>query len=76
MTPAWLVNLSPRLRYAVLGAALVGVPGCVAGLVLGLQAYPPTAWAAVVEVGAPAAVVGGLLGLVVGSLVVLVQRRG
>ena len=56
------------LRYALVGAAVLGVAGGLLGLVIGLRAYPPTAWAAVFEVGAPAAFVGAALGLGVGAL--------
>jgi hypothetical protein len=52
------------LHPAVIGAALLGACGGVVGLVVGLLAYPPTAWFAVFEVGLPAAVVGSVLGLV------------
>jgi ABC-type uncharacterized transport system permease subunit len=40
--------------------------GAIAGLILGLVANPPTAWFAVFEVGLPAAVVGGVIGLIAG----------
>jgi hypothetical protein len=51
---------------AVVGGAVLGILGGVVGLVLGVSAYPPTAWAAVFEVGAPAAVLGAATGAVVG----------
>lgn len=37
--------------------------GAIAGLVIGLYAYAPTAPFAVIELGLPAAIVGGLVGL-------------
>jgi hypothetical protein len=51
---------------AVVGSATLGILGAVVGLVLGLSAYPPTAWAAVFEVGAPAALLGAVVGALVG----------
>lgn len=64
-----LRELPVPLRHAVLGAVVLGVPGGMVGLVIGLRAYVPTAWFAILEVGLPAALVGAVLGLVVGSLV-------
>jgi hypothetical protein len=45
-------------------------------LVIGTQVYWPTAWAATFEVGAPAAFLGFVLGLVIGSLVYAFGRVG
>ena len=64
-----LGELPIPLRHAVIGAVVLGVPGALAGLVIGLWTYVPTAWAAVFEVGLPAAFLGALLGLVSGPLV-------
>ncbi len=50
-------------RWAIVGAASVDVIGAIAGLVIGLHAYAPTAPFAVIELGLPAAIVGGLVGL-------------
>ena len=61
------------LRMAVYGALVTGLAGCVAGLVIGLFVYPPAAWFATLEVGIPAAMIGSVLGLVVGSLIVAVR---
>ena len=58
-----------------MGAMVAGLVGGVVGLVLGLFAYPPTAWFAVIEVGFPAAVLGGLAGLVIGAIASVAQRR-
>jgi MFS family permease len=63
------------LRYALFGGAAGGALGGVVGLVIGLLVHPPTAWFAIFEVGLPAAVLGFLLGLVVGSVTHLVSRR-
>jgi hypothetical protein len=62
-----LRELPLPLRLAAFGGAVFGVLGGIVGLVLGLRTYVPTAWAAVPEVGIPAAMVGAALGLVVGS---------
>lgn len=67
--PRWLAELPVLLRYAIFGALLAGVPGCVLGLIVGLRAYPPTAWFATVELGIPIATAGALLGLLVGAIV-------
>jgi hypothetical protein len=56
-------------RFAAIGAVVLGIAGGIAGLIIGLFVYPPTAWFAVAEVGMPAALLGGLAGLVAGFLV-------
>ena len=56
------------------GATAAGAVGAIAGLVLGLQAYPATAWFAVLEVAVPAAVAGAVVGFVAGIATVLVER--
>jgi hypothetical protein len=61
-------------RFAVTGAAVLGIAGGIGGLISGLFAYPPTAWFAVAEVGVPAALLGGLAGFVVGFSVQAVRR--
>lgn len=53
-------------RSMVVSAVLLGALGGLVGLVLGLHSYPPTAWFAVLEVGVPAALLGGVLGLAAG----------
>jgi hypothetical protein len=60
-------------RWAVAGAATAGVIGAIAGLVIGLCVYAPTAAFAVVELGLPAAVAGGFLGLAVGVIVTAIR---
>ena len=55
------------LRHAVVGAAVVGVPAGMVGLVVGLCAYWPTAWAASAELGVPGSLAGAVLGVMVGS---------
>ncbi|MFC5175989.1 hypothetical protein [Nocardioides taihuensis] len=64
---------APR-RYALAGAVALGCLGGVVGLVLGLRAHPATAWAAVFEVGIPAAVLGAVVGLLVGIVAELRRR--
>lgn len=44
-------------------AFLCGVIGLMTGLVWGLTVYVPTAWAAALEVGIPAAALGVVIGL-------------
>jgi len=61
-------------RWVVVGAASASVIGGIVGLVVGLFAYAPTAWFAIVELGVPAGVVGGIVGLV-GALILTVGRR-
>ena len=53
-------------RQAVSGAIILGSIGTLVGVVLGLVAYPPTAWAAAIEVGLPAAALGLIGGFVIG----------
>jgi len=67
--PQWLAGLPVLLRYAVLGGLLAGVPGCVLGLIVGLNVYPPTAWFATFELGIPIALAGAIVGLLVGIIV-------
>jgi hypothetical protein len=74
-TIAARLGVLPRpWRRAVAGAASAGLIGATAGLVIGLRVYPPTAAFAVVELGLPAAVAGGVAGLVVGAVVTAGRR--
>ena len=59
---------------AVVGSAAAFILGGLVGLVLGLRAYPPTAWVAVFEVGIPAAFCGAVLGFVVGVIAFGVEK--
>jgi hypothetical protein len=51
----------------VIGGSLSAGLGGVAGLVVGLIVYPPTAWFAVFEVAVPSIFLGYILGFLVGS---------
>lgn len=68
--PWWTVQLIPRrqdmsptFRWSFLGAVLLGATGAAVGLVLGLYSHPATAAFATPELGAPAGVLGALLGV-------------
>ena len=69
-----LGELPIPLRHSVIGAVVLGVPGAMVGLAIGLWTYVPTAWAAIFEVGLPAAFLGAVLGLVIGSFVYVYRR--
>lgn len=53
-----------------------GMIGAVAGLVIGLIVNAPTAPFAVVELGLPATILGGVVGLVAGAIVIAGRRIG
>ena len=61
-------------RWAVVGATCAGAIGAVAGLVIGLIVYAPTAPFAVVELGLPATIIGGIIGLLAGVIVIAGRR--
>ena len=63
-----LETLLVPVRWAAVGAVLLGGLGAVTGLVVGLVVHAPTALAATLEGGVPAAVLGLLLGLAAGSV--------
>jgi membrane associated rhomboid family serine protease len=73
----------PRpLRWAIIGAIVVGALGGLVGMVVGLRAHPPTAPFAIVEVAVPGAIVGAFGGLAIGALTTAIcavaeaMRRG
>lgn len=68
-----VASVKPQ-RYAALGAAALGLVGAVVGLIIGLYAHAPTAPFALVELGLPAAILGALLGLIVGWITLGGQR--
>lgn len=65
----WLRGLPLLVRWAIAGAACAAVIGGIAGLVIGLRVYAPTAAFAVVELGLPAGMAGGAVGLAAGLIV-------
>lgn len=56
-------------RAAGVGAITLGFAGVVAGLIIGLFVYAPTAWFAALELGIPAAAIGALVGAAVGAVI-------
>ncbi len=56
-------------------AVICGALGLVVGLVIGLRAYIPTAWAAAFEIGIPATMAGALIGLAIVGVRGLLRRR-
>ena len=69
----WLRGSPLPARWAIAGAAAVGVIGAIVGPIIGLRVNAPTAWFAVIELGVPVAIVGGLAGLVAGSIVTAIR---
>ena len=65
---AELRGMPPIARWVIVGWVSASVIGGIAGLVVGLFAYPPTAWFAVFELGVPAGVTGGITGLIGGLI--------
>ncbi|MCU1496812.1 MAG: hypothetical protein JWM47_765 [Acidimicrobiales bacterium] len=61
-------------RWMLKGGVGLGLVGAVVGLVLGLDAYPPTAWFAVHEIGIPSGFLGSLLGFAAGSVAWCVEQ--
>jgi hypothetical protein len=68
-----LLALPLILRWAAIGAVCAAVVGGVAGLVVGLLVHPATAWFAVFELGIPASILGGLLGMASGAIAYALQ---
>jgi ABC-type uncharacterized transport system permease subunit len=71
---AYLASLPTVTRFAFVGATACAILGGLVGLVLGLRAYPPTAWFAVFEVAVPAGIIGAVVGALVALLALTVHR--
>ncbi len=52
---------------------LAGTAGAILGLIVGLHLHAPTALFAIIELGVPAAIVGGLIGLLTGWIIATVN---
>jgi hypothetical protein len=66
-------------RWGCTGAMSAGVTGLIVGLVVGLFVYAPTAPFAAVELGIPAALMGGVVGVAAGIVVKMgrsIRRHG
>ena len=61
-------------RATAIGTASAGTVGAIVGLVVGLRTYAPTAPFAVIELGLPAAIVGAVAGLAIGSIILRIRR--
>jgi len=61
-------------RWAGIGAIAAGLVGAVAGLIVGLDVHPATAWFAAFELGFPAAVLGALVGCAAGAIAAALRR--
>lgn len=70
----WMRGKPMLPRWAGTGALVAGAAGGIAGLVIGLFVYAPTAPFAAVELGFPAMLAGGIAGLVAGLMVITVRR--
>lgn len=62
-------------RALLVGFLAGGALGALVGLVVGLRVYPPTAWAAVIEVALPSALAGAVLGFLGGAFVWFFRRN-
>ena len=71
---ASLRGLPMPVRWAGIAAAAFGVSGAVAGLVIGLIVYAPTALFAAIELGFPAVFAGAVVGLVAGIIMKMARR--
>lgn len=73
-TPAWLAEIPLVPRWLMIGAILAGSVGAVAGLIVGLYAYAPTAWFAIFELGIPSAFAGAALGALAASVAIVARK--
>lgn len=72
--PVWMRSLPMPARWVVIGASIAGVAGAIVGLVVGLFVHAPTAPFAAVEVGFPAMLTGGIVGLVARLIMITIRR--
>ena len=70
----WIRTWPLLARWVSISAIFAGVAGAIAGLVIGLISYPPTAPFAAVELGFPAWLAGGVLGFIAGMIMIAVRR--
>jgi hypothetical protein len=69
-------NVRPVIsRLTAIGAIALGIAGAIAGLWIGLVTNPRTAWFALFELGAPASILGALVGFICGAIALVVRRR-
>jgi hypothetical protein len=71
---SWIRGLPVLDRWVIVATVLAGVTGAIAGLVIGLFAYAPTAPIAAAEIGLPATVAGAIVGLVGGMIAATAAR--
>jgi ABC-type antimicrobial peptide transport system permease subunit len=70
-----LAPLPLPVRWAVVCGIVAGLLGAAVGLIVGLAVHPPTAWFAVIELGAPSALLGAAVGLASGGIVAIMTTR-
>jgi hypothetical protein len=70
----WIRGLPVLERWVIVATVLAGVTGAIAGLVIGLFAYVPTAPIAAAEIGFPATVAGAIVGLAGGMIAATAAR--
>ena len=70
----WMRSLPMLARWVGIGAISTGVAGGIAGLVIGLFVYAPTAPFAAVALGFPPMLTGGIVGLVAWLIMMRVRR--
>ena len=61
-------------RFTVVGSVAAFLLGALIGLVVGLIAYPPTAWFAIFELGVPAGILGAAVGAAAGVVTGRIHR--
>jgi hypothetical protein len=70
----WIRSWPLLARWVSISAVFAGVAGAIAGLVIGLLTYAPTAPFAAVELGVPAWLAGGVIGFIAGMIMIAVRR--